>query len=94
MATGYNPFSGFASRKVEERKVAAEKKANSVPTGTVSEITDWVGDDKAKAQRALDAENANSKPRKTLVEDLEKILNPESPVEAPAKAEESTSDNA
>ena len=77
--SNYNPFSGYESRKVEERKVEAERKANTTPTGTVSEIKDGVGDDKDKAKKALDAENANDKPRKSLVEALEAIITPASP---------------
>lgn len=57
----------------------AEKKAapapapesDEVPQGTSAEIMAWVGDDKDRAQRALDAENANDRPRKTLVSQLE-----------------------
>ena len=52
--SNYNPFSGYESRKVEERKVEAERKANTTPTGTVSEIKDWVGDDKGLVE-ALEA---------------------------------------
>jgi hypothetical protein len=47
-----------------------------VPKGTTSELLSWVGDDKERAQRALDAENATDKPRKGLVEELEEILAP------------------
>ncbi|RDZ49311.1 hypothetical protein C5C07_20385 [Haloferax sp. Atlit-4N] len=41
---------------------------------TVKEILDEVGDDKEKAQTALDAENAKDKPRASLVDPLQKIL--------------------
>lgn len=41
--------------------------------GNIAEVLAWVGDDKDKAQRALDSENAKSDARSTLVADLEKI---------------------
>lgn len=44
-----------------------------VPDGTIDEIMEWVGDDPAKALRALEAETAG-KARTTLVGKLEKIL--------------------
>lgn len=46
-----------------------------VPEGNISEITDWVGDDKDRAQLALDAENGQDTPRKTLVKHLEEVIN-------------------
>ena len=66
----YNPFAGYESKQVEIDK----EKANATPTGTVSEILDWVGEDKERAQRALDAEKENKKPRSSLVKDLEGIV--------------------
>lgn len=47
---------------------------NDVPEGTVPEVLGWVGDDKERAQKALDKENENDKPRKGLVSGLEEIL--------------------
>lgn len=47
---------------------------DAVPTGTAPEILTWVGDDKEKAQKALDVEKADEKPRKGLVSELEKLL--------------------
>lgn len=68
----------------EERKPATETKPASaevpkaqgsdVPEGTVKEVLNWVGDDKEKAQKALDAENATGEPRKSLVAELEEKL--------------------
>lgn len=43
------------------------------PTGTISEVTQWVGDDKAKAEAALKAEKDGAN-RKTLVASLESIV--------------------
>lgn len=45
-----------------------------VPDGTVEEIKTWVGIDPIKAQRALDAENAKTTPRTTLVTWLQGVL--------------------
>lgn len=44
-----------------------------VPEGSISVVLDWVGDDKSKAQAALQAEHGADKPRKTLIEKLEEI---------------------
>lgn len=44
----------------------------TVPTGTVQDVLDWVGDDPARAQEALDAEQAGQQ-RSTLIAQLESI---------------------
>lgn len=49
--------------------------AGSDKPATVEEILAEVGDDKAKAQAALDEENGAAKPRKGLVGKLEAIVN-------------------
>lgn len=49
-----------------------EYDAEPVPDGTVTDVLAWVGDDSARAQRALDAERARDLPRTTLVTELEK----------------------
>lgn len=60
---------------VEKVKEAKAKPDTSGPNpGTAEYILNEVGDDKAKAQAALDEENAKEQPRKGLVADLEKIL--------------------
>lgn len=51
-----------------------------VPQGTAAEVLDWVGDDPARAQAALDDENAQFAPRTTLVSRLETIASKEAPV--------------
>ena len=53
--------------------VVQEDDADEGPTG-VKEILAEVGDDAEAAQRYLDAENAAKKPRKTLVEALQKVI--------------------
>ena len=58
----------------QEQAPPEEEQGSEVPDGTSKEILKWVGDDKERAQAALDKENASSKPRSTLVDDLEKKL--------------------
>lgn len=55
--------------------VSEEENVDGVPEGNISEINDWVGEDKDRAQLALDAENAQETPRKTLVKHLEEVIN-------------------
>jgi hypothetical protein len=50
---------------------------DGVPDGTVDEVLAWVGSDKARAQKALDAEDEAEKPRTTLVEALEAMVEAE-----------------
>lgn len=44
------------------------------PDGTVQETLDWVGSDPAKAQEALNAEQAKESPRATLVDALDPVI--------------------
>jgi hypothetical protein len=48
--------------------------AEPVPAGTTAEILRWVGGDKQRAQRALDKEQAEEKPRGGLTGELKRIL--------------------
>lgn len=78
MTMGYfhDPFR--AGRVDSEEAVAdstpKEPEKPTAPTGTSREILAWVGDDKERAQLALDAELAADRPRKGLVDDLEKLV--------------------
>lgn len=45
-----------------------------VPAGSVEDVLTWVGDDKVRAQQALDAESARKPTRKTAVSALTEIL--------------------
>jgi len=45
---------------------------STVPGGTITEVLDWVGDDPARAQAALDAERDGAN-RSTLISQLESI---------------------
>jgi hypothetical protein len=48
-----------------------EAQPEQVPEGTVQEVLDWVGDDQARAQQALDAERQGPN-RSSLTAELEK----------------------
>lgn len=50
---------------------------DDVPDGTVPEIMTWVGEDSERAQKALDKEQEDEKPRKGLVAQLEGLTNTE-----------------
>lgn len=52
----------------------AETADEPVPDGTVDAVLAWVGDDRARAARALDAEEQASEPRVTLVKPLQDLL--------------------
>ncbi len=45
----------------------------AVPEGTVATVLGWVGDDRERAVRALEVENAADRPRSTLVGALEAL---------------------
>ena len=67
------------SKKDEEPAPEAQVEESStgggeVPDGTTAEVLAWVGDDKERAQAALDKENADESPRKGLTGELEKLL--------------------
>jgi len=66
------------SKKPKETPAAEATNAagagSAVPEGTTAEILQWVGDDKEKAQAALDKENAEERPRKGLTGELEELL--------------------
>jgi hypothetical protein len=49
---------------------------DDIPGGTVADIVEWVGDDPARAQTALDAEY-EGQARTTLIAKLEAILDPQ-----------------
>jgi hypothetical protein len=57
-----------------EPQVEEQQTESEVPDGTSAEVLSWVGDDKGRAQAALDKENADESPRKGLTGELEKLL--------------------
>lgn len=54
--------------------IASDAGPEDVPSGTVSEILTWVGDNPVRAQKALDTEVEASKPRKGLVDSLQELI--------------------
>lgn len=64
-------------KPAKDEKPAVEAAGVVEEGATVQEILDTVGDDPAKAQAALDAEQASPTPRKSLVSKLEKIAGAE-----------------
>lgn len=69
-----------ATEEPQEAPVApeepeAQEKAEELPDGlTIEKTLEWVGDDGARAQVALDAENKRDKPRKWALKELEKLV--------------------
>ena len=54
--------------------VAPNAGPEDVPTGTVPEVMSWVGEDPVRAQKALDVEVDNDKPRQGLVKQLNEMI--------------------
>lgn len=46
---------------------------SAVPEGSEKEVLDWVGEDRDRAGRALEREQGQDKPRKGLVDKLQKL---------------------
>ena len=72
---------GYVEKVAEAAPAKAPEKApesdpDAVPDDTAEKVLAWVGDDKARAERALKAEQAKQKPRTTLVDQLTKLANP------------------
>lgn len=65
---------GFLAEAVPVEAVLIGDTDGAAKPETADEVLARVGDDKVKAQAALDEENAKEKPRKGLVADLEKLL--------------------
>lgn len=58
---------------VEAQAAPVVEDAPEVPEGSIKTVLAWVGDDKTKAQAALDAEQ-DGQQRSTLIKELEDIL--------------------
>ena len=70
-----NPYAPKTLDTVKStNRVVSRKTDTSVVDGTIKEILEWVGDDKVKAQKALDAENSRDSARSTLVKNLTAVL--------------------
>jgi hypothetical protein len=82
MPTEYDPFRGYETADKSEAAEAPEVEKTEQPqpqqdevkSGTSREVLNWVGDDKERAQRALDKEQASDKPRSTLIRELNEVL--------------------
>lgn len=48
--------------------------SDEVPAGSIAVVLGWIGEDKMRAQRALDVEAVKDQPRKSLVAALEEML--------------------
>lgn len=71
-----NPFAPLNQKtdsKVEEEVVAKSEIPENV--NTIKEIIEWVGEDQDKAILVLENEESSDKPRTTLIERLEEIIN-------------------
>ena len=64
-----------APKPTTQPVIAKDADPEEVPTGTTPEVLTWVGDDSERAQKALDVELDNDKPRKGLVEQLAEMVN-------------------
>ncbi len=53
--------------------LATEQVAADVPDGAVDAVTGWVHGDPCRAALARDTEKSKSRPRKTLVAELDKV---------------------
>ena len=60
--------------RAKSKRATPSPAKSHVPAGTIAEIIRWVGDDKDRAQRALDEENKQEKPRKSLTSQLHEVL--------------------
>lgn len=74
-------YPSTTSGKAEEIETSAEVHEGvtdvEVPSGTISELKTWIGDDIERARAALEVEMAKEQPRVTLVEYLEDSVNGE-----------------
>lgn len=71
LATGC-PVEGFSA---EPEGPAVDEDGDGVPDGTIAQVQEWVGEDKARAELALAAEEAKGESaRSTLVAALYKLL--------------------
>lgn len=83
-----------APKQEASTPIVSAENPDAVPAGTVKEILTWVGEDPERAQKALDEETANEKPRKGLVESLSELIDAEAEEEVAAPEEEVTEEAA
>jgi hypothetical protein len=68
------PYAGVTETPAVQPVNVPQQADLTVPEGSIKNVLGWVGDDRTKAQAALDAENKADDPRSTLVSKLEDIL--------------------
>lgn len=57
----------------QAQATSTTESSSEVPTGSIKEVKEWVGEDVERAQEALDAENEGAQ-RSTLISHLEALL--------------------
>lgn len=72
MINNGNPY---APVKVNTESEAPKGDQVPVDVNTIKELLEWVGDDQDKAILVLENEESAEKPRTTLIEKLEEIIN-------------------
>lgn len=73
----FSQRSDYSSLREIERVLKEGKPAEApekITDGTIAEVLEWVGEDVDRAQQALDEENYKDSPRKTLVDELEALI--------------------
>jgi hypothetical protein len=66
-------FTADGGSEDSSSRVARAAAADEVPHGTVREVLDWVGTDKARAKKAIAVEKRNDS-RVSVIEAAQKIL--------------------
>lgn len=73
---------------VQDVEPVGDVDGDGVPDGSVKEVLAWVDADPARAQAAIEAENARPKPRPSLVAELSKLTTPPPAPQVPAEEPE------
>lgn len=68
-----NPYKAKSRKKSAPTPEPVEEKLVA-PEGTIGAVLTWVGEDKDRAEVALEQEKAEDRPRKSLTAQLEEIL--------------------
>jgi len=69
-----NPYAPKKKVVAEETVAPVETAVIDVPTGSVSNILKWVGQDADKAKAAYDVEKEDTKPRVSLLTALKELF--------------------
>lgn len=69
-----NPFAPL-NQKTDSKEEVVAKSEIPENVNTIKEIIEWVGEDQDKAILVLENEESSDKPRTTLIERLEEIIN-------------------